>query len=311
MFYAVPHQMAAMDRDKPIDKGLRKRRARVNPVFAGIACWILLLGAVMGLPAAGVMAQSGPVSPVDAEKWRPARDSRFDVQISEPLMLERVGDVLALDLDETSAGDVALVRASGTHAACLFSAGTLPANSTARTGLSSLVVGRPVTIRNDRFWLDVRDVNLVAPYVEQKLRECRDKGFEAAIPLDLEAYMYRSGFAIGRRQQVEFSRYVAQAAHSYGLLAGLWNTRSQLAELAEDYDFSVMIGCFDEGWCADTAPFKALKKPIFLIQYDDSSRPDVDFCKATEQFGAVGVIKRRVMDAWLKNCPPPDLKRHP
>lgn len=262
----------------------------------------------------GAMAQNAPVvtTPgVEFIGWRPARDSKFDAQLSEPLILERVGDLLALDLEQTSAGDVALVRASGTRAACIFSAGTLPADSTARTGLSSLVVGRPVTARQERFWLDVRDISLVAPYIEQKLKECRDKGFSAAIPTDLEAYMYRTGFAIGRRQQMLFSQYVAEAAHKYGLLAGLWDTRSQIVDLAPSYDFVVMAGCFEGGWCADTAPFKALKKPIFLIEYDDSARPDVDFCKATEQFGAAGIIKRRVMDAWLKNCPPPDLKKRP
>ena len=253
-------------------------------------------------------AQSAPAA---SDQWRPARDGRFDVQLNEPLLLERVGDLLVLDLDLTSAGDVALVRASGTRAGCMFSAGTIPADSTTRTGLSSIVVGRPVTEKQDRFWLDIRDLNLVAPFIDEKMKECKDKGFDVAIPMDLEAYMSRSGFAIGRRQQVDFGRFVAATARRHGLLAGLWNSRSLIGDLAIDYDFGVLAGCFEGGWCNDSTPFKAFKKPIYLIEYDDSSRPDIDFCKATDQFGAVGVIKRRVMDAWLKNCPPPDFKNKP
>lgn len=253
------------------------------------------------------LATAQPISVQTPARWLPAPDAKFDLQFTTPMQLQRQVDFMVLDLADALPNEVDAIRGNGAAAVCYFNGGSISTEDDDFDVVPPLVIGRTLETDPQSRWLDLRDINQLTDFISGRLDRCRDKGFDAALVGNLENYLFRSGFPIGERQQLAFNQYIADAAHQRGLTIGLWNSRSQIAALAGSYDFVLVSGCFEDGWCNETQPFIDMGKPAFLVEFAESPRSDVEFCAANQTFGTMGIIKRQVLDGWLRLCPPPDI----
>lgn len=268
----------------------------------------LFLGLMTLFALPSLQASAQPVSVVTPSRWMPAPDARFDLQFSTPMQLQRTVDFLVLDLNDALPDEISQIRGRGAAAVCYFDGGTMAEDADDFGSVPPLAVGRQVEQQPNQRWLDIRDIDAIAPMIQGRLDLCRDKGFDGALVGNLENYLFRTGFPIGERQQQAFNRFIADEAHQRGLSIGLWNSRSQIAPLSMDYDFVVLSGCFEDGWCNESQPFLDQTKPAFLVEFAESARSDLEFCRAAQSFGAMGIIKRQILDGWLRLCPPPDIE---
>jgi hypothetical protein len=266
-----------------------------------------LAATLFGLTGQPIIVQAQPVTAPAPARWYPAPDAKFDMQFAAPMMLQRTVDFLVLDLNDALPDEVESVRTMGAAPVCYMNAGTLDTTASDLDAFPPLDIGRPVTEEGTERWLDTRDIKGLAPAIIARLDLCKDKGFMGVLAGNLENHQYRTGFPIGERQQLEFNVWLAREAHRRGLTIGMWNSRSQIVPLASTYDFVVLSGCFTDGYCNEVQPFVEAKKGAFLIEYAEEQRTDIEFCAAAQGFGVMGIIKRRVMDGWLRLCPPPEL----
>ena len=258
-----------------------------------------------GLFTLQVAAQ--PVSVPIPARWQPAPDAKFDLQFSSPMQLQRQVDFLVLDLADALPNEIDTIANNGAAPVCYFNGGSINTEDTDFDLVEPLVIGRRLNTDPQERWLDIRRIDDVAALIRSRLDLCRDKGFMGALVGNLENFLFRSGFPIGQRQQLAFNQFIADEAHQRGLAIGLWNSRSQITPLSSDYDFILVSGCFTDGWCNETQPFIDNGKPAFLVEFAEGQRSDVEFCQASQSFGAMGIIKRQVLDGWLRLCPPPDI----
>jgi hypothetical protein len=147
-------------------------------------------------------------------------------------------------------------------------------------------------------WLDIRRKE-IRPIFADRLRRCRDKGFDAVDPDNVNGYTNPTGFPLKGRDQLAFNAWVANRAHSFGLAVGLKNDLEQIPKLEPYFDFAVLESCFEFQECTRARPFVDAGKTVVDVEY--SLRRD-EFCPRARELRFAAMRKRLSLDAWRRPC---------
>lgn len=262
-----------------------------------------LLGLAVALSAAGC---AGPVpapsarwrEPPARADWRAAAPVRWQWQLTGPLDLQVDAEVYALDVFSTPAAAVTRLHRAGRRVICHVPAGQVGADPDADR-LPAAVRGAPVAGRPGAWWLDIRAWEELRPVLADRLRLCRDKGFDAVVPSGLDGYAQRSGFPLTDLDQLSFNRRVAALARQHGLAVGLRGDQAQARSLEPDFDFAVSEDCLRRDDCAQLEPFVLAGKLVLHVEYD---LEPAAFCPRARAYGFVSIHKRRELDAYRSSC---------
>lgn len=80
-------------------------------------------------------------------------------------------------------------------------------------------------------WLDVRRLAELEPLIGKRFDMCREKGFDAVEPDNMDGYRNKSGFPLTAEDQLKYNRLIAKLAHDRGLSVGLKNDLDQIPQL--------------------------------------------------------------------------------
>jgi hypothetical protein len=134
-------------------------------------------------------------------------------------------------------------------------------------------------------WLDIRQLSVLEPIMTARLQMCREKGFDAVEPDNIEAFSNRSGFPITAAQQLTYNEWVAEQAHALGMAILQKNDGEQAAQLEPFFDGVLTEQCNQYSECADYKPYLQAGKPVINAEYKlKTSR----FCAADAAAGIVG-----------------------
>ena len=236
--------------------------------------------------------------------WIPAPGTSWQWQLTGlPVDLGVEAEVYDLDLFDTDAGTIAALHARGAHAICYLSAGSWEEWRPDAGAFAPEVIGEKYVGWAGERWLDIRRIDLLSPLMTTRLRLCRDKGFDAVEPDNLDGYANDTGFPITYQDQLRYNRWLASEAHALGLSIGLKNDPDQMADLVSDFDWALTEDCYDQGWCESASPFLQAGKAVFAAEYTDTG---VDFKQACAQLPQAGfslILKDRQLSAWREVCP--------
>ena len=256
-------------------------------------------------PAPSDVAPTRSPPPASRQRWIPERGLTWQWQLSGAAVdLDVEAQVYDLDLFETPPETVAALHARGRQVICYLSAGSWEDWRPDAGAFPPEVIGRAYTGWPGERWLDVRQIDRLAPILTDRLELCRDKGFDAVEPDNIDGYDNETGFDITPDDQLAFNRWLASQAHALGLSIGLKNDPEQAADLAADFDWALTEDCFDQGWCDSMLPFLEARKPVFAAEYTDTG---VDFeaaCAALTPAGFSLILKDRELTSWRQTCPP-------
>jgi hypothetical protein len=152
-------------------------------------------------------------------------------------------------------------------------------------------------------WLDIRQMDKLAPILRARLDLCKAKGFDAVEPDNMEIHTNDTGFPLTYEDQLKFALWLADESHKRGLAIGIKNAADQVKDLVEHFDFAITEDAFFYGWAEKMNPFIESGKPVFAAEYTDMN---VDFdaaCKWGKSMGFSFILKHRQLDAWVKTCP--------
>jgi len=185
---------------------------------------------------------------------------------------------------------------------CYFSAGTAESfrDDAGRFPVASL--GQPLADYPDERWIDPRDPTVRA-IMADRIAKAASAGCDGIHPSGLGAFGADPGIAFTRADQLDYDRWLADAAHARGLSIGLVENDALLAEdLLADFDWTVAWSCIDGG-CPSAAPFVSAHKAAFLVEYGDESRAAA-VCPSAKALGMSAVVKRTAaLDAYRAGCP--------
>jgi len=289
-----------------MDDPKRRLPVLVLPLLLSLAC--RLEPASLPLPAGPALpdplTSPIPLLPAAPGTWIPTPGMTWQWQLTGlPVDLDVDAEVYDIDLFETDAATIADLHARGRRAICYLSVGSWEDWRPDASGFPEEVIGNQYEGWPGERWLDVRRIELLGPIMTARLRLCREKGFDAVEPDNIDGYDNDTGFPITYDDQLRYNRWLASEAHALGLSIGLKNDPEQAAELVLDFDWALTEDCFDQGWCESLSPFLEAGKAVFAAEYTDTG---VDFDRACAELLPAGfspILKDRDLSAGREVCP--------
>ena len=152
-------------------------------------------------------------------------------------------------------------------------------------------------------WLDIRQIDKLAPIMLARLDLIKAKGFDAVEPDNMEIYSNNTGFPLTYNDQLKYALWLADEAHKRGLAIGQKNASDQVKDLVEYFDFAITEDAFYYKWAEKMNPFIEAGKPVFDAEYTDLPGDFAAFCEQSKKLKFNTILKKRGLDAWLQTCP--------
>jgi hypothetical protein len=220
-----------------------------------------------------------------------------------PVALEVDVDLYDIDLFESDASVIATLHAQGRKVVCYVSVGSWEDWRPDADQFPATVIGDAYEGWPGEYWLDIRQIELLAPVMRARLDSCKDKGFDGIEPDNMDGYTNDTGFPLTYEDQIQYNIWVAVEAHARGLSVGLKNDPDQVADLLPYFDWALTEDCFAEAWCQEMVPFIQMGKPVLAAEYTDSGGTTGQVCPEAERLRFSLILKDRELGAWRQPCP--------
>jgi len=263
-------------------------------------------GARVALPATQVASDIGPASTAPAtavptSAIRPGMTWQWQLE-GTPLDETVDADVFDVDLFETDPATVQRLHAAGRKTICYMSAGTWEEWRPDAGAFPEDVIGRQYEEWPGERWLDIRQIDRLAPLLIARLDLCVAKGFDAVEPDNVDGYDNDTGFPLTAEDQLNFNRWIAGEAQKRGLSVGLKNVPDLARELSPHFDWALTEDCFAEGWCDQLRPFVDAGRAVLAAEYTDTGVDLEDVCEEAAALGFSVILKNRDIDGFRASC---------
>jgi hypothetical protein len=239
--------------------------------------------------------------------WQPPVPTSWQWQLTGlPIDPSFDADMYDIDLFDNEASTVAALHGQGRRVICYISAGSWEDWRPDADQFPASVLGHDYEGWPGEKWLDIRQIDLLAPVMRARLDQCRAKGFDGVEPDNIDGYANDTGFPLTYQDQLEYNIWLAGEAHGRGLSIGLKNDGEQVADLLPYFDWALAEDCFAQDWCGELQPFVAAGKAVFAAEYtDEMSLADFlsQVCPRAYAMGFAAILKHRELDAWRGDCP--------
>jgi len=248
--------------------------------------FLILLASTLALTACNTSAQEPRID------WQIQYEGDIDFSLNV--------DIYNLDLFETSLENINSLHERDTFVICYISAGSWEdwrpdANLFPEEVLGNAYVGWP-----GEKWLDIREIDKLAPIMEARIKLAAEKGCDGLDPDNVDGFENDTGFSISYAEQLEYNQWLAETAHANDMKIGLKNDLQQVNDLLPYFDWALNEECFFYDECEFLEPFRGAGKPIFVIEYKSAPRI---FCPKARNMGFNAIYKRKSLDAYRQICP--------
>ena len=238
--------------------------------------------------------------------WTPKVNTSWHWQINGNVKTSVNADVYDIDLFGNSEQEVEQVveelHRDGRHVICYINVGAWEEWRSDADDFPKEVRGNPYvgfTEEGEREeWLDIRS-DVVRQIMDKRLQECKDRGFDAVEPDNIDSYddpegqipEEKTGFSITKEDQIKYDAWLIEKAHSLGLSIGMKNDQGNVKSTTENgdqledlFDWALTEDCFAQGWCEEMEPFIRKGKAVLAAEYiDDGKEVDKEVDKFTNQ----------------------------
>jgi len=179
---------------------------------------------------------------------------------------------------------VAALHGEGKHVICYIDVGTAENFRPDYGEFPESVLGLSNGWPGER-WLDIRNLRVLEPIMTARFEMCKQKGFDAVEPDNMEGYANESGFPLTAAEQLTFNEWVANEVHALGMAVLQKNDGEQTQELLTYFDGALTEQCNQYSECGDFQPYLAAGKPVLNAEYRLATRK---FCAADNAAGIMG-----------------------
>jgi hypothetical protein len=249
-------------------------------------------------PPAAPAPSPVPTPPAATARWQPRPGTSWQIQLQGSLDTTVAASVYDVDLFDTPASTIAALHAAGRKVICYFSAGSFEDWRDDAPQFPAAALGNALDGWPGERWLDTRAAGVRA-VMRARMDLAVSKKCDAVDPDNVDGYTNRPGFPLTAATQLDYNKFLAAEAHARGLSVGLKNDLSQVASLADDFDFAVNEQCQAYSECGLLAPFIARSKAVFGIEYTGSSAA---VCAAANAANFDTHLKKLDLGAWRVAC---------
>lgn len=210
--------------------------------------------------------------------WQPTADKPLalhwvlngPLDVSDPLQMGLVDfngqplpepDVYDIDGEFNSANTVAYLHSRGKKVICYFDAGvyeTYRDDAYKFQQITPRIWGNKDEGWDNSYWLDIRRIDELEPIMKARMKMCKDKGFDAIEPDEIDGWENDNGFAdveynghkgITYQDQLAYNRALARWAHEIGMSIGQKGDIIQTRDLVAHFDWTLNEECFQYFEC--------------------------------------------------------------
>jgi hypothetical protein len=236
--------------------------------------------------------------------WVPALKTSWQWDLSsETIDTSLEVNMYDLDLFDTDASVVEGLHNQGSRVICYINVGAWEDWRPDKDQFSDDVLGKNYEGWPGEKWLDIREIDELAPIMRARFDECQAKGFDGIEPDNIDNYTNDTGFPLTYQDQLMYNIWLVNEAHARGLSIGLKNDPEQAQDLLPYFDWALTEDCFDQGWCDDLSIFVEAGKAVFSAEYTDKDIELNDICPEAERLNFNLIMKHRELDSYLETCP--------
>lgn len=258
-------------------------------VYSRILLLLLVAGCVP-LPA---------TAPTSTPPVKLPLQARWQIQYTGPLQIDVDVNVFNVDLFDTPAETIALLRQRGVFVMCYFSAGSYEDWRPDAARFPAAALGKDMIGWPGEKWLDIRQIDALAPIMLGRLDLAVSKGCDGVDPDNVNGYANDTGFPLTAADQERYNIWLAEEAHQRGLLIGLKNDLDQIPALVSSFDWALNEECFSYHECDRLLPFLHAGKPVFVIEYE---LEPAAFCPQALAMNVNALHKCWQLDAYRVDC---------
>lgn len=231
--------------------------------------------------------------------WKPLVGATWQWQLDGTIDTSVDAHVYDVDLFDTPASTVAELHAKGRRVLCYFTVGSWETYRSDVASMPASVKGKVVDGWPQERWLDIRRLDVLAPYMAARLDLCRSKGFDGVEGDWMDNQTQDTGFPITAREQLTYTRWLIDQAHARRLAMGVKNDIDQAAELAPLADYAINEQCAEFEECDTLKPWISAGKPVFHAEYNLTP---AQFCPTSQRLQLSSIYKHVSLDAWRQTC---------
>lgn len=211
----------------------------------------------------------------------------------------------AYDIDGwgSDAQEVAALHALGIQVVCYMDAGTYEAGRPDSADFPAARKGSDVQGWPGELWLDVRpsgpNYTALQTSIRAHFQVCKDKGFDAIEPDNIDSYQNTPGFPTTVADQLVYDRWLASTAHELGLAILQKNDLDQIPDLEPDFDGILDEQCNQYSECDALTRYTAAGKPAWDAEYTEDGQTTASFCAADVSAGIAGALFALALDGSL------------
>jgi hypothetical protein len=253
----------------------------------------LRLAAVLAL-----VVSSAACLPGD-DRWHPEVGDTWHLQLQGDLVTDVDVDVYDVDLFDTPVTTIEALHDDGRKVVCYVNVGAWEEWRDDADDWPSSVIGEPLEGWPGERWVDVRRLDAIGPLIEARLDLAVEKGCDGVDPDNVDGHEQDTGFAISRKSQLAYLRFLVREAHERDLAIGLKNAPMFATALADHVDFAVNEQCIAFEECDALDPFIEADVPIFGVEYEGDLD---DVCAAADDVGS-WLLADLALDGRAQLCP--------
>ena len=231
----------------------------------------------------GSVTATGTGSSTSGSLWKPSSTPSisWDWQIgasSDTAIIPPAGSQM-IDVDgfNVSASKVAALHAAGIKVVCYLDVGSFePGRPDSADYPAALKLSEDPDWPSEWF-LDTRDVfktgSVLAGILSKRFQMCKDKGFDAVEPDNLDNWAANSKI-LTEQDQIDFDGWVADSVHALGISVALKNCPELVTKLdrtnqrlVDKFDFELDEQCQEYSECGSFTEFTKAGKAIFDVEY--------------------------------------------
>ncbi len=200
----------------------------------------------------------------------PAPGTTFEWRLDDlPDDYTTSAEVVDIDAFSASAALVANLQAQGKKVIAYISVGSVESFRDDASLFPAVVIGNVYEGFEDEKWLDIRNIDALAPILRSRLDMIKSKGFDGVEPDNMNGYQNNTGFPLSEENAKTFSRWLIKEAHSRGLSIGQKNAEELIPDMVDEFDWMLSEDAFVESFADQLMPYINANKAVFFTEYTD------------------------------------------
>ena len=251
------------------------------------------------LPSVSGAGAGGQPTPSVPDWWQPAPGTSWQWQLSGHIDTSFDVEMYDIDLVEASQAVIDQLHADGRTVICYFSAGSWEEWRADADQFPDSVIGKKLDNWPGENWLDIRQLETLAPIMSARLDLAVQKDCDGVEPDNVDGYSNDTGFPLSYADQLTYNQWLAEQAHQRGLSIGLKNDLDQILDLVSYFDWALNEECFFYDECELLQPFVQAGKAVFGVEYELETS---QFCPQANAQNFDFLKKNWDLDAWQLAC---------